>query len=88
MKRFSRIIAMFAMVFASFSYSCYGQDIVNLSHIVQRGETLESLADRYRLTTEMLKTVNLDMDTFYTGLWQISALRGSLFWQSHVRLSS
>ena len=39
MKRFSRIIAMFAMVFASFSYSCYGQDIVNLSHIVQRGET-------------------------------------------------
>ena len=68
MKRFSRITAMFAMVFASFSYSCYGQDIVNLSHIVQRGETLESLADRYRLTTEMLKTVNLDMDTFYTGL--------------------
>ena len=68
MKRFSRIIAMFAMVFASFSYSCYGQDIVNLSHIVQRGETLETLADRYRLTTEMLKTVNLDMDTFYTGL--------------------
>ena len=68
MKRFSRIIAMFAMVFASYSYSCYGQDIVNLSHIVQRGETLETLADRYRLTTEMLKTVNLDMDTFYTGL--------------------
>lgn len=68
MKRFSRIIAMFAMVFASLSYSCYGQDIVNLSHIVQRGETLETLADRYRLTTEMLKTVNLDMDTFYTGL--------------------
>lgn len=68
MKRFSRIIAMFAMVFASLSYSCYGQDIVNLSHIVQRGETLESLANRYRLTTEMLKTVNLDMDTFYTGL--------------------
>lgn len=68
MKRFYRIIAMFAMVFASFSYSCYGQDIVNLSHIVQRGETLETLAVRYRLTTEMLKTVNLDMDTFYTGL--------------------
>lgn len=68
MKRFSRIIAMFAMVFASCSYSCYGQDIVNLSHIVQRGETLETLADKYRLTTEMLKTVNLDMDTFYTGL--------------------
>lgn len=35
---------------------------------MQRGETLETLADRYRLTTEMLKTVNLDMDTFYTGL--------------------
>lgn len=27
MKRFSRITAMFAMLFASFSYSCYGQDI-------------------------------------------------------------
>lgn len=68
MKRFSRIIAVFAMVFACFSHNCYGQDIVNLSHIVQRGETLETLADKYRLTTEMLKTVNLDMDTFYTGL--------------------
>ena len=47
--------------------SC-GQDIVNLRHIVQRGETIETLADSYRLTTDMLKTVNLGMDTFYTGM--------------------
>lgn len=56
------------MLFVLIPTKGIGQDIVNLSHIVQRGETLETLADRYRLTTEMLKTVNLDMDTFYTGL--------------------
>ena len=56
------------MLFVLIPTKGIGQDIVHLSHIVQRGETLETLADRYRLTTEMLKTVNLDMDTFYTGL--------------------
>ena len=45
-----------------------GQDIVNLRHIVQRGETIEILADKYRLTTDILKAVNLGMDTFYTGM--------------------
>lgn len=35
---------------------------------MQRGETIENLADKYRLTTDILKTVNLGMDTFYTGL--------------------
>ena len=50
------------------STKCWGQDIVNLRYIVQRGETIETLADKYRLTTDILKTVNLGMDTFYTGL--------------------
>lgn len=62
------IIVLFAMMFCSYSAKSWGQDIVNLKHIVQRGETIETLADSYRLTTDMLKTVNLGMDTFYTGM--------------------
>ncbi len=62
------IIVSFAMIFFSNPAKGWGQDIVNLSHIVQRGETIEILADKYRLTTDILKTVNLGMDTFYTGL--------------------
>ena len=56
------------MIFLSTPAKSWGQDIVKLSHIVQRGETIENLADKYRLTTDILKTVNLGMDTFYTGL--------------------
>lgn len=41
---------------------------MNLRHIVQRGETIEILADKYKLTTDMLKAVNLGMNTFYTGM--------------------
>ena len=62
------IILLFAVMFLTNSAKCWGQDIVNLRHIVQRGETIESLADKYRLTTDILKTVNLGMETFYTGL--------------------
>lgn len=56
------------MIFLSNPAKSWGQDIMKLSHIVQRGETIENLADKYRLTTDILKTVNLGMDTFYTGL--------------------
>ena len=56
------------MIFLSNPAKSWGQDIVKLSHIVQRGETIENLADKYRLTTDILKTVKLGMDTFYTGL--------------------
>lgn len=62
------IIVLFTMMFLSNSAKSWGQDIVNLKHIVQRGETIETLADKYMLTTDILKTVNLGMDTFYTGL--------------------
>ena len=68
MRRYNVITTIVIMLFVLIPTKGIGQDIVYLSHIVQRGETLETLADRYRLTTEMLKTVNLDMDTFYTGL--------------------
>ena len=68
MRRIYMIIVLFAMMFCSYSAKSWGQDIVNLKHIVQRGETIETLADKYRLTTDILKTVNLGMDTFYTGL--------------------
>ena len=68
MRRIYMTIVLFAMMFCSYSAKSWGQDIVNLKHIVQRGETIETLADKYRLTTDILKTVNLGMDTFYTGL--------------------
>lgn len=68
MRRIYMIILLFAVMFLTNSAKSWGQDIVNLKHIVQRGETIESLADKYRLTTDILKTVNLGMDTFYTGL--------------------
>lgn len=68
MKRLHLIIVAVAFL-SCFSYTnSFGQDIVNLRHIVQRGETIETLADKYRLTTDILKAVNLGMDTFYTGM--------------------
>lgn len=68
MRRYDIIMAILAMLFGLNPTKGFGQDIVNLRHIVQRGETIETLADSYRLTTDMLKTVNLGMDTFYTGM--------------------
>lgn len=68
MRRYNIIMAMLVMLFILSPMGGYGQDIVNLRHIVQRGETIETMADSYRLTTDMLKTVNLGMDTFYTGM--------------------
>ena len=68
MRRYDIIMAVLAMLFVLNPMDGYGQDIVNLRHIVQRGETIETLADSYRLTTDMLKTINLGMDTFYTGM--------------------
>lgn len=68
MRRYDIIMAVLAMLFVLNPTNGYGRDIVNLRHIVQRGETIETLADSYRLTTDMLKAVNLGMDTFYTGM--------------------
>lgn len=68
MRRYNIIMAMLTILFVLNPKNGCGQDIVNLRHIVQRGETIETLADSYRLTTDMLKTVNLGMDTFYTGM--------------------
>lgn len=68
MRRYDIIMAILAMLFGLNPTKGFGQDIVNLRHIVQRGETIETLADSYKLTTDMLKTVNLGMDTFYTGM--------------------
>ena len=65
MRKYNFIMVMF---FLLCSVKSWGQDIVNLRHIVQRGETIEILADKYRLTTDILKAVNLGMDTFYTGM--------------------
>lgn len=67
-RKFNLIIALFVIVFVFNPVKIWGQDIVNLSHIVTRGETIEILADKYKLTTEILKFVNLGMDDFYTGM--------------------
>lgn len=67
MRKYKFIMVMFILL-CSYSTKSWGQDIVNLRHIVQRGETIEILADKYRLTTDILKAVNLGMDTFYTGM--------------------
>lgn len=67
MRKYDFILVMFILLCTCFTKS-WGQDIVNLHHIVQRGETIEILADKYRLTTDILKAVNLGMDTFYTGM--------------------
>ena len=65
MRKYNFIMVMFILLC---SVKSWGQDIVNLRHIVQRGETIEILADKYRLTTDILKAVNLGMDSFYTGM--------------------
>ena len=67
MRKYHFIMVMLILL-CSYSAKSWGQDIVNLRHIVQRGETIEILADKYRLTTDILKAVNLGMDTFYTGM--------------------
>lgn len=68
MRKYKFILVMFTIILCFNSAKGWGQDIVNLRHTVQRGETIEILADKYRLTTDMLKAVNLGMDTFYTGM--------------------
>lgn len=67
MKSLARIIIALAVLLGFNSATSWGQEIVSLHHIVQRGETVESLADRYRLSTDMLKAVNLGMDMFHVG---------------------
>ena len=62
------LILVFFILLCSHFAKSWGQGIVNLRHIVQRGETIEILADKYKLTTDMLKAVNLGMNTFYTGM--------------------
>lgn len=50
-----------------FSY-CYAFSQDSITHVVQRGETIEDIAQNYGVTTDDLKTSNPDMDLFYTGL--------------------
>lgn len=49
-----------------FSMSVWSQDIC--SYTVQRGETLESIAKTFGVSTEELRSSNLDLENFYTGL--------------------
>lgn len=56
------------------------QDIVALRHVVQRGETMEMLADRYRLSKDMLADMNLGIDTFYTGMEVVVPIDKKYMW--------
>lgn len=67
MRKYKIIMAIFILL-CSYTAKSLGQNIVNLRHIVQRGETIETLAEKYRLTTDILKAINLGMDTFSTGM--------------------
>ncbi len=62
MKRFYATI-LFAL---SIITHVYGQE--TRKHIVQRGETLESIAHDYNLSSAELQSANYDMEVFYTGL--------------------
>lgn len=46
--------------------SIHGQETIK--HIVQRGETLESIVKDYNLSQTELQNANYDMEIFYTGL--------------------
>lgn len=39
-----------------------------IDHVVQRGETFQSIAMRYGITEQMLRNTNLHVETCYTGL--------------------
>lgn len=62
MKRFY-VILLFSLFIIT--YVC-GQEIKK--HVVQRGETLESIAKNYNLSPTELRNANNDMEIFYTGL--------------------
>ena len=61
-------IVLMCEVLQGLSASCRAQELVNLRHVVQRGETIETMAEMYNVSTEMLKRLNDGMDTFYTGM--------------------
>lgn len=62
MKRFFVIILLSLF---TITYIC-GQEIKK--HVVQRGETLESIAKNYNISPTELRNANNDMEIFYTGL--------------------
>ncbi len=62
MERFYVTILFFLL---TITHVC-GQEIKK--HIVQRGETLESIAKDYNLSPTELRNANFDMEVFYTGL--------------------
>ena len=73
-------MVVFTLLLCFSSTKSWGQDIVNLRHVVQRGETIGILADKYRLATEILKAANLGMDTFYTGMEVLVTVDKKYMW--------
>ena len=66
MKSYNAILLLLTMCFFV-HVKGKGQNIVNLTHVMQRGETIENLADKYMLSVDILKKNNWGND-FYTGM--------------------
>lgn len=47
---------------------CCSAQSDTITHIVERGESLEYLAEKYRITEADIKNCNSDLDLFYTGM--------------------
>lgn len=58
------VILLFGGLFSVFN--ALGQEVSK--HVVQRGESLESIAKDYNISTTELKNANNDFEIFYTGL--------------------
>lgn len=63
MKRFYVILLLWGLFSV---FNAFGQEV--RKHVVQRGETLESIAKDYDIPTTELKNANNDFELFYTGL--------------------
>ena len=61
-----RIKIFFLLLSILFPFDGQGQEM--RSYVVQRGETIESIAQEHDITVEELKSANQDMELFYTGL--------------------
>lgn len=65
MKLVKYVLLLVLLVIGSFHTLAYAQ---NKTHLVKRGETLETIAQLYGITAEQLKAHNPHIRTFYSGI--------------------
>lgn len=59
---------LFAIILTLIVTSIKGQTQNNFTHTVQRGETIELIAQKYGVSVDQIKQINPNMDIFFTGL--------------------